>query len=233
MPKQELLVPVRSVPAPRVDSASVVAPRFQSPGLIGGALTRVIAPHEEKAFRAAAERAKAEADCTDAETKVLEACERRQRVVARLQELPEQLQTEWATRRAERAEALRQAQHKFEIGEIRRMTENALAEAALVDAQQALRGQRRYGHTTYELAWRKKQAEMMEIELDAAERRAILQQHVKEFGARNVADEIAALPPDEFLDDALHERREHLRARGLDTSRIDAVIERRKEHVFR
>ena len=232
MSKQELIVPARTTPTLRVDPASVVAPRMQNPGVIGSTITQWVAGKETKAFRAVKDRTEAETELLDAQTKLLEAYDRRQRVAARLQELPELLQSEWATRRAERAERLRQAQHKLELGELERMTQIAIAEAALVDAKQALAAQNSHGHVTYQLAWRKKQAEMLDIELDAAERRAILREHVKEHGARSIASDFAPLPPDQNIDDALHERRNELRARGLDTARIDAVIERRKQGVF-
>ena len=77
----------------------------------------------------------------------------------------------------------------------------------------------------YEIAWRKKQCEMLNVDLDAAERRALLDE-VRRTKTRRTA----ALPSNaDDLDDALYEARAELLANGLDTSRIDEVIERRKQ----
>jgi hypothetical protein len=148
-----------------------------------------------------------------------------------VRELPEILANDLARRRVDRAEELRRVQHQHELNETRRMTELAHAQVVLVDAQQALAAQRDYGYTTYELGWKKKQCEILDVELNAAERRAILRQHLAELEQQHGAEQRGgshAAASDDALDDALYEARAQLNANGLDTSRIDAMIERRK-----
>ena len=95
----------------------------------------------------------------------------------------------------------------------------------MVDAQQQLKAQRDHGYTTYELAWKKKYCDLLDVELSTAERRAILRQHMAELEepAGGLIDQT-----DDAIDDALYEKRAQLNASGLDTSKIDAELDRRK-----
>jgi hypothetical protein len=111
---------------------------------------------------------------------------------------------------------LREIEYQGELAERRRMTELAHVESALVDAEQALRAQREFGYITHELAWKKKNREILDVELDAAERRALL---------REAEHPVAPAPMSEQeLIDKLYAKRQELRADGLDTSRIDAAL---------
>jgi hypothetical protein len=231
MPKQEILPPLRNLPAKtnEVPLQRVVLERVRPGGIIGSNLMRWDADRHAQTFAAVTSRTKAEAELFDAQKLLVEAYVRRQRAVAHLEELPEIIASERAKRRAERAEELRQAQHRHELGEVQRLTELAHAEAGLVDAQQALRAQREHGYVAFEIAWEKKNCEMLDIELSAAERRAILREHVAQRRASQERDVL--FDPDvadDVVDDALYEKRAQLQAEGLDTSRIDALIERRK-----
>jgi hypothetical protein len=154
---------------------------------------------------------------------------KRQRTVGRVQELPEIIATDRARRRAERAEELREKYHQHEVAEARRLTEMALAERVLLDAQQALTAQREYGYSSYELEWKKRNCEMLDVELSAAERRALLREHLAELQQSDGGSAKSSLKAhDAGLENALYEARAQLVAHGLDASRIDAFIERRK-----
>jgi hypothetical protein len=231
--KYEILPPSRgAVPARRDNSAVVVSPPRVNPGgVIESILTRWEANRHARTIGAVAVRTRAETDLFEAQTQALNSYVKRQQAGYRLQELPEILNNDRARRRIERAEELRQVQHQFEVAEMHRQTEIARVEVVLVDAQQALRAQRDHGYTTYELGWKKKQCEILDVELNAAERRAILRQHLAELEQQHRAEQRGgsdARPNEDALDDALYEARAQLNASGLDTSRIDAAIERRK-----
>ncbi|WP_292530869.1 hypothetical protein [Methylocystis sp.] len=233
MSKQQLIPPMRVLPSEQhaETMATIVPVRSQPGGLIDGYFNRVEARSHTKTFSALTARTSAEAELFDAQKGLIEAYGRRQRALAELHELPEILASERATRRAERADQLRQAQHRYEVAEVKRLTELAHVETTLVDAQQALRAQREYGYTTYELAWKKKYLELLDVELGHAERLAILRQHdkslAKALSARR-SQTINASISDDAVDDTLHTQRSELAASGLDTSRIDSLIERRK-----
>jgi hypothetical protein len=227
--KCEILPPVRGgVPAPRDNTVVAVSPPRVNPGgIIDSALTRWEANRHSRTIGAVATRTRAEADLFDAQTQALTSYGKRLEAGYRIQELPEILSNDRARRRVQRAEELRQVQHQHEVAELHRQTEIARVGAVLVDAQQALRAQRDFGFITYELAHKKKACELLDVELNAAERRAILQQHLSELAPQD-DDRPGKREPDAgALDDALYEIRAQLNASGLDTSRIDEILERR------
>lgn len=231
MRKPEILPPMRVLPneGHLETMTNLVPPRSNPGGVLDGYFTRVEAQAQTKTFGAMVARTAAEAELFDAQKSMIEAYGRRQRALAELHELPEILVAERATRRAQRAETLREAQHRYEVAETKRLTEIAVVDAALVDARQALQAQREYGYTTYQLAWRKKYCDLLDVELGAAERLAILRQHDS-----SLAKALKGLPApsgnvsDEAIDDALYTKQTELAASGLDTSNIDSLIERRK-----
>lgn len=230
MAKQEILPPlhsstqlVRREPA----AVSILPPRVDTGGIVQSTLTRWEANRQARAIDAMTRRTQSEVALADAQTRVLESYVKRQRAAYRVQELPEILSNDRAQRRVERANQLREAQHTYEIAEVRRLTELSHAETALKDGQQALEAQRAYGDVTYKVAWKKKTYEMLDVELSAAERRAILQQHVDEMDRPRQRIAHDRDETEETIDDALHERRAELAANGLDTGRIDDAIERR------
>jgi hypothetical protein len=229
MGKVEIIPPARNrLPVHRTEQAVVAAPRVDPGGIVSSTLMRWEANRHTRTFGAVAARTRAEADLFDAQTQAMESYVKRQRVVARVQELPEIIATDRARRRAERAEELRQLGHQHETAEAHRMTERAHAERALVDAQQALRAQRDYGYRSYELEWKKRSCEILDVELSAAERRAILREHLAELETPSEpARAVNGDASDEDIDGALHEARSQLRASGLDTSKLDAVLARR------
>jgi hypothetical protein len=230
MGKVEIIPPSRSgLPAHRTDQAVMPAgPRVNPGGIVSSALMRWEANRHARTLGAVAARTRAEADLFDAQTQAMESYVKRQRAGARVQELPEIIATDRAQRRAERAEELRALRHQHDMAETRRMTETAHAERVLVDAQQALRAQRDFGYRSYELEWKKRSCEILDVELNAAERRAILREHLAELGQAPEAPRVlSADSRDEEIDEALHEARSQLRASGLDTAKIDTVLARR------
>lgn len=226
MSKQELLPPQRpAAPVtkrPETVSVTVSAPKVRTGDPVSSAITRWVAGYEAKTVDALTVWTRAEASLFDAQARAAESYARKQRAAFELQELPEKFAHELRCRRVERAEEFRQAQHKYELSELHRLGEIAHAETTLTDAQQQLQAQREFGYTTYELAWKKKTLEILDVELSAAERRAIMERHISElnpsFGIGN----------DDLIEDALYEKRTQLNASGLDTSRIDAELERRQ-----
>jgi hypothetical protein len=224
----EIIAPSRSAPTVvrASDLARVVSPPPSNPGgLVSGTLARWEANRHARTITAYAGRTRAESDLFDAQTQAIESYVKRQRAVCRLQELPDILATDRAIRHTERREELRAIEHRRECAELQRMTDVARAEAVLVDAQQALRAQQDFGYTTYELAWKKKNCELLDVELSAAERRAMLREHIAGL------DQYGASPLEhrdgDEIDDVLYEARDQLRASGLDTTKLDAEISRR------
>ena len=181
------------------------------------------AERDTRTLTTVAIRTRAETDLFEVQAEAMESYIKRQRVLGRLQELPEIIATDRARRRAERAEELREVYHRHEVAEIRRLIDVASLERDLVDAQQALMAQRDHGYGRYELEWKKRSCEILDVELSAAERRAVLRQHLAELD--QVEPEAAS---DAALGDALFEARSQLLANGLDTSRIDALLQRRR-----
>ena len=228
MAKMEILSPLRTnLPARRIESGVPAAPPRVNPGgIISSTLTRWEAQRHSQAISAVAERTRSEASLLDAQTTALESYVKRQRAGARVQELPEIIANDRAIRRTERAEELRQVQHHHEVAEVRRQTEVAHADRVLVDARLALKAQRDHGYASYALEWKKRKCEILDVELSMAERKAILSEHMggidgsKDTGLRGDAS-------DSEVDEALYEARSQLRASGLETGKIDAVLVRR------
>jgi hypothetical protein len=230
MSKSRDLIPAgHNLPEPhkRDGIVRVGPPRLYTDGAVGSMFNKWQAGHQTKAIQAVTARTRAEADLCNAQTAVIEAYTARQEAAARLQELPEVIASEKARRRVERHERYREAVHNHLIAETRRETVLTHAVAELVDARQALTAQRVYGHSTYELAWAKKKVEMLDVELSAAERRAILQQHVPELAPPGENTALPYNPSAKAIDDALYARRDELRADGVDTAQVDSLIARR------
>jgi hypothetical protein len=230
MAKVEIIPPSRiGLPARRSGSAlvSVAPPRVDPGGLVSSTLMRWEANRHSRAISAIAERTRAEASLFDAQTQALESYVKRQRAGARVQELPEIIANDRAIRSTGRAEELRQERHQHELAETRRQAELTHADRALLDARQALQAQREHGYDSYSLEWKKRQCEILDVELSMAERKAILREHVGEMGEPADTRGFTSDASDEDVDEALHEARSQLRASGLETATIDAVIARR------
>jgi hypothetical protein len=228
MTKVEIIPPNRPV-APRSDrgATSVVPPRLNPGGLLSSTLIRWEANRHARVISAVAERVRAEANLFDAQTQALESYAKRQRVAARVQELPEIIANDRAVRKIEQAEELRQVQHRHETAEKQRKAEVTHADRVLLDARQALKAQREHGYDSYALEWKKRNCEILDVELSMAERKAVLREHMGQFEESSAPRGIRPGAGDDEVDGALHEARSQLRASGLDTSKIDAVLSRR------
>lgn len=228
MAKIEIIPPGRSV-APRADRvvAPAVPPRMNPGGPLSSTLIRWEASRHARVLSAVAERVRAEANLFDAQTQALESYAKRQRVAARVRELTEIIANDRAVRQVERAEELREVQHRYEIAEKERQAQLAHANRVLVDARQGLKAQREYGHASYALEWKKRNCEILDVELSMAERKAVLREHMEQFEGSSAPHGLRAGASDDEVDEVLHEARSQLRASGLETSKIDAVIARR------
>jgi hypothetical protein len=216
MGKQEILPPLRpSTPAVRETVAPVRAPTYSSGDALDGMLTRWEADRDTRTLVVLTKKANALSTFIDAGTALLKSDTAYRQAWAELQDGPEKLAHERNVRRVDRAESYRHVQHVYEGNEMRRATDRAYLESALTDAQQHLRAQQEYGYTTHEIIHKKKQHELLDLDMEAEEKKAILRQH------RNESDE-----NDDGILDMLYRKRERLNARGLDTSKIDDVIER-------
>ena len=231
-PKQEIIPPSRAqVPARREAGIAVASSRVNPGGVISSAFMRWTAERHARTLTAVAVRARAEGDLFAAQTEAMESFINRQRTVARVQELAEIIETDRANRRAERAEERREQQHLHEIAETRRLTALAQVERELVDAEQAVKAQRDHGYGAYELEWKKRSWEILNVELGVAEKRAMLREHYalldESKRTRNVNG--SPLDDDAALEDALYAARAELLANGLDTSRIDSLLGRKSK----
>jgi hypothetical protein len=211
----------RSVRSPdrTANGVTYAMPRTDPGGIISSALTRWEANRHARVFESQTARTRAEATLFDAQVEAIEAYVRRARALHRLGELPEILAGDRDRRRADRAEEWREIEHQGQLAERRRMTELAHVESVLVDADQALRAQREFGYVSHELAWKKKNCEILDVDLDAAERRALLRE-----AERGTGQATPGRLSEEELIEQLYERRQELRADGLDTSRVDAAL---------
>jgi hypothetical protein len=216
----QIMPPSRGLPATRTnnDGADIAPARIDPGGVISSTLMRWEAERHARTLGALTERWQAEGKLFDAQTQASESYIKRQTAAFRLQDLPEVLAAEHVRLRAERAEEQREVSHRHELAELRRAAERTHAERALVDAQQALGAQREHGGTSYEIEWKKRHCELLDIELGAAERRAMLREHIAE---------IDRPPGEDEVDTALYEARTQLRASGLDTTKIDSVLQQR------
>jgi hypothetical protein len=226
--KVEIIPPQRTnLPARPTGTTVVSVPRANPGGVVSSTLTRWQANGQTRALTALRALTVAEANLYDAQSQAMESYVTRERAAARLAELPEIIATDRARRRAERAGELRTLQHQFEIAELRRKTECTQAHVTLEDARQALRAQREHGYAAYELEWHRRQCEILELELTAEEQREILREH-----RAKQSDHGAAAEPDTSSDEvynALFDARSQMRASGLDTSKIDALLRERQQ----
>ena len=195
--------------------------RVNPGGAVTSTLMRWEAERHARTFQALTTRARAEQGFVDAQADVMDAYVRRGRAAQRLVELPEVLETESARRRAERAEEMRDLLHQHEVARMKRDVERAHAERLLVDAQHALKAQREHGYASHQLSWHKTKCEILDVELGAAERRALLRDSNEFLAPVIVADSA------DDVERVLLDARNQLRSSGLDTAKIDAELDRR------
>ena len=207
--KYELLLPPRnsrmSAYGVHADDAQAVFCVPELPdGIISSALARRRAERQARTWKARTEAMRSAKDFFDAELAAMESYIRSREAAYRLQTLPERLDAE------------RQLAHT------RRLTEQAEATARLVDANQVLQAQQELGSS---IARTKKNCELLDVQMAAAEREAILEEHLREHETNALS---ARLPAPAGGDvDELYRLRASLHAQGIDASAVDAVIQQR------
>lgn len=206
------IIPPRGplVEAQRHDQAAWAERAPAAGGLFSSFRARAKAGRQARTLRAMTEEMEAARAYFDARALAIESCRKAQDEEYRLRSLPKHAADQ---RSAEYHARL----HEDNVRELAWRREYDDAQALTVSARQALDAQRGIGD---ELAWKKRRVELLDVELSMAERKAILREHAAEFGLRPNASE------DEVAE-ALHEARSQLRASGLDTGKIDAVLARR------
>jgi hypothetical protein len=193
-------------------------------GVLSSALVRWRANRQTRTWEAMTTSMKAAKEYYDSRTQAIESYIKSEEAAYRAQNLPAVAAADSARVNAEKRGALRAVEHRQELAELSRMTELARVEAALAEAQQALRTQYELG---YGVIFNRRSSDLLDAELAVAERRAIQRQHLKEIERAKPALS-ASDAGNTLIDDALYEMRANLHAGGMDTSRIDDIIERRK-----
>ncbi len=208
---------------------SLIAPPRPNQGPIQAMFTRARASRSAQTTEAMVPLVQAHTALTTAHTALVEAQHKDFEAMCRLNEAPEKFAHELQVRRAQRSEEIRQVQHRYQANEIIReqqitdlQTELVHKRVALADAHQQLRAQHEHGYLRYELAHKRQALEILDIDLNQAERRALFREHEGRRGGP------VTLEFDEDIQDALYDRRERLNAAGLDTSRIDSLMRDRK-----
>lgn len=196
MPKDIEIIPPIRLPATKPAAGASQVPAINTGGRVESALSEWRWKFQSRAVDALARLNESETNCRAQQTALVEQDTRFREALLRHQEIPERWGHELAMRRTHRQAELREVQHHFEINELRRGKELVLAsttlrqaQTILIDAEQQLDAQREYGKSTYQLAWKKRHVEMLEVELDAAERRALLRQHRVGLSNDEIEDE--------------------------------------------
>lgn len=186
-------------------------------GPVESFLTRWDAKRSAKTMDALTVRSEAASRLTIAEAGRINSEMVRRETLMRLAEQPEILAHGLTVRREERTESLKVLRHTHEVHAMSRETERVQAEVVLTDAQQQLKAQQEHGYLNYSLQWKKRQHEILGVDMDVEEMRALL---------RDKKDKPEA--PNDEITEVLYAYRDQLNAAGLDTTRIDALIKSRK-----
>lgn len=193
MTKTLTIMPRGGVSEPaRITTAVPGAP---TGGYVESALSKWRYDYTTRAVNSLTKLNHAEAALFEAQAEVVNSTIKKREALFRLQEQPEVLGHQLAVRRVERAEALRQVQHRFEMSEMRYAKERTVAETeltharatlthartVLTDAEQQLSAQRKHGELNYELLHAKKNLELLDVHLSAKERRALMRNQLREI----------------------------------------------------
>ena len=240
----EIIPPTRStLPARRSNSTELAAAqanvsRLVNPGgVVSSALTRMEARRHARTYDALTTRTNSETSLVEADTTLGHSLMRNARMRHEYAELPRMLATDRAKREIGRIEEVRDAYHRLEMADARRLNEQAQADAALTEtrtgltvarqrltmarkgllnAEQELEAQRQHGGRYHALDWQHKTGER---ELYVEEQQAILNEHRKKVA--HSAEQCAS-------EEELLEQRAQMNADGLDTGAVDLAIERGK-----
>lgn len=213
MPKEiEIIPPVRTLDVkPQRASISVSVPGTKSYGILDG----LEAYFDKQRYMRTSEVAdkltelnRREASLFNSQSSATAEYTRLQEELFRLQDLPERLGHEQTVRRIVRFDQLCEVRHTHELNQQRRRKDYMLGEAEVVqakakltrsrtvslDAQQQYEAQAKFGGTTHELHHKKQIVELLQIELEVEERRALLRSHNVDLGEddrrqREIAEE--------------------------------------------
>lgn len=201
MPREiEILPPLRTqVSKPGSGIVTVSVPGQNTGGPIGSALNRWHWEYTSRAVDALTKLNNSEVALYNAQSAVAIAKTKRDDALYLLQEAPERRAHERSVRLVQRANEYREAQHMYEMNEQRRREEYTLAEAkvthakatlthartVLCDAKQQLNAQREHGELNYELAHAKKNLELLDVQLSAGERRALMRGQLRKIEGDN------------------------------------------------
>jgi hypothetical protein len=209
MPKQEILPPVRYEPVGTPKTTNMFGWGRQS-------------------------RTKRQLAFYQNQTQLIEHERRFQQEIANWQEDGERRSHDLQLRRIERDETHRQSLHDLQAAEMRRATElehherelinakteRALAQIALLDAEQQLAAQRDLGEIAYRIVHQKKHHELLDLDMMEADKRAVLNEP---HSRQPIPDDAN----DELIAEALAYYKEQLTLENGDTRRIDAELKRR------
>jgi hypothetical protein len=219
MSRQEVLPPLTRQVTVREES-TVSPPAFRSPGPIEAIGVRYRAQRDARVMDSLTVRAQSFRSLVIASTALNESHIEHQRSLAKLDDLPELLENDRTIRRVKNAQLLRQVRHEGEINELYRSSERARANeavthahAALTDAKQQLKAQEMFGFTTHEIAHKRQQYLLLDLEMEAEEKRAILRQQ-REVPAQTDGDVLQEL----------YRERDKMNSHGLDTDRVNEQI---------
>ena len=202
---------------------AVAAPDMPT-GPIESALTRWRANRQTRTWDAHAATMRAAQKYYDAQHAALESYYKCQETAYRIETLSERMAGDVARQQAERAEALRQIERRRELAEMHHVTELTAAEAKLTEAVQVLRVQHELG---LQIAQTRRRCELLDVQMAAAEREAILRQHLNELEAKT-GIRSSSQSSDDLIDEALHQMRANLNASGADATHIDSLISQRR-----
>jgi hypothetical protein len=217
MAKQEILPPVKLAKS-QLTVISTKYPTFNS-NPIDNAIDGWFAESDAKALHSLTKKNLALAEYIGSDTALLKEESKFHRALDEYRNINNELDHEHQIRQAVWDEQLRQVQHVGETNEIARRTDITRAEDVLEDARQKLAATRRYGSTTYKIEHKKKQHELLDLELEASEKRKLLRD---EPASGSYAGDIDVL-------DALYSARDELAAHNLDTTSVQAAIDRLEE----
>ncbi len=209
----------------RYEPSDQLMPARPHQGPIQAMFTRARASRSAATMEALVPLAEAHTQLTTAHTAFVEARHKDFEAMCRENEAPEKFGRELAVRRAQHVEEMRQLQHRYEANELireREITERQTAlnhaRIALADSEQQLQAQNEHGYLKYVLAHKRQALEILEVELNQAERRSLFKEHEQQSYGRSTA------VFDENVIEALLHQRAQMNAAGLPTAAIDAAL---------
>lgn len=189
------------------------------PSFMDWLLGRSESEHAVKEFRELTDQMDAAQAYFDARRQAVESCINARAAEYRLRELPHVTLDGERYRQEERGAQHRALQDRRHLAELQQELAHIDAQIRALAAQQRLGARYGLGQAT---EWNKQGVELLDAEMDVAERRAVLREQAGHASSPGSArqDDLSD------IEELLHETRAQLRASGLDTTRIDEEITR-------